>query len=53
MTGAEATFHVPREECVGDFFHALVSPNLSIINPTALACHSLGVRKGALTCALA
>ena len=33
MTGAEATFHVPREECVGDFFHALVSPNLSIVNP--------------------
>ena len=35
MSGAEATFYVPREECVGDFFHALVSRKRSIINPSA------------------
>jgi len=37
MSGAEATFYVPREECVGDFFHALVSRKRSIISPSA--CH--------------
>ena len=37
MSGAEATFYVPREECVGDFFHALVSRKRSIVSPSA--CH--------------
>ena len=52
MSGAEATFYVPREECVGDFFHALVSRKRSIVSPFGLSFF-FGVRKGALTCALA